>query len=269
MGALSHLVALSLFPLKSGRPFPVTDPRCRISVTPLGLEGDREYMVVDATSGTAVTQRQVPALCKLGLISFSQSLILSFNGEQLNSSKKVDVASVSFPATLHGENVKVLEVGSKFSEWISERIGLKVLLVKKIEKFRRSAGFQDAAPFLLLSQATIDDVAAQTGSEIPRASFRPNLIVDGVEPYGEDQWNRLRIGGQEFAAEPCPRCVVPTIDQSTGIAEPKINKTLARYRVAEYSTPEGPKKGVLIGRYLRPIAPYHSLGIGDPVEVLE
>ena len=35
--------------------------------------------------------------------------------------------------------------------------------------------------------------------------FRPNLVVEGCEPFDEDRWKRIRIGGVEMAiVKPCP-----------------------------------------------------------------
>lgn len=150
------LVTISLSPLKSGKAQRVTDGRIRIGVTPLGFADDRQFMLVDAASSVAVTQRQLPALCQVGLTSFNKSMILSYRGEQLNIRIAQSASALLFAAKLHGERVKVLEVDPRISEWLSNRLGSKVLLVKKAKTFKRTAGFQDAASFLLLSEATFE-----------------------------------------------------------------------------------------------------------------
>lgn len=263
------LISFAIYPLKSGRGFYVTDPRNRVRVTELGFEGDRVYMLIGAETPVAVTQRQCPSLCRLSLVGFSSSLVLTFGDAQ--QSFRIYTSSTAAPITakLHGESVIVLEVDSKISAWISERIGMPVRLVRRVKKYRRSAGFQDARPFQLLSQATIDDVVGQTGSEVPRLSLRPNLIISGVKAWEEDGWTKVRIGEQLFSAEPCPRCVVPTIDQRTGVALPSINKTLAQTRIGDYLRGGSIARGVLVGRYLTPLEPFKTLGVGDRLEVLE
>lgn len=263
------LASFSVYPLKSGRGFNFTDSRIRVRVTELGFEGDREFMLIGAETTDAITQRQCPSLCRLSLVGFSNSLVLTFGEAQ--QSFRIDTPSAATPirAKLHSELVIVLEVDSEISSWISERIGMTVRLVRRVKKFRRSAGFQDARPFQLISQATIDDVVRQTGSEIPRLSFRPNLIISGVKAWEEDSWTELRIGEQLFRAEPCPRCVVPTIDQRTGVAFPAINRVLRPTRIGEYLRGAESRKGVLVGRYLTPLKPFVTLGVGDRLQVLE
>ena len=51
----------------------------------------------------------------------------------------------------------------------------------------------------------------------PIERFRPNLIVDGAEPWEEDTWQSLSIGDAEVRVSlPWPRCTVPQVDQDTG-----------------------------------------------------
>jgi hypothetical protein len=61
--------------------------------------------------------------------------------------------------------------------------------------------------------------------------FRPNVVVSGVPAYGEDGWGRVRIGEVlARAGWPCPRCVLTTVDQDTGIGGREPLRTLATYR---------------------------------------
>ena len=44
--------------------------------------------------------------------------------------------------------------------------------------------------------------------------FRPNFVVDGVEPFAEDTWKRIKIGGLTFLpVKPCSRCGITTVNQ--------------------------------------------------------
>jgi uncharacterized protein YcbX len=61
--------------------------------------------------------------------------------------------------------------------------------------------------------------------------FRPNIVVKNCEPFAEDTWKRIRIGGVEMAlVKPCPRCEVTTIDKETLERDKEPLKTLATYR---------------------------------------
>jgi uncharacterized protein len=54
----------------------------------------------------------------------------------------------------------------------------------------------DDGPVSLLALASVDAVAEHRGERVDVARFRPNLVVDGISAFGEEQWigRRLRIG---------------------------------------------------------------------------
>ena len=63
--------------------------------------------------------------------------------------------------------------------------------------------------------------------------FRPNVVVEGCEPYAEDRWGDVTTGDVTLTmGGPCERCTVTTVDQASGAVtdggEPLA--TLATYR---------------------------------------
>jgi uncharacterized protein YcbX len=47
--------------------------------------------------------------------------------------------------------------------------------------------------------------------------FRPNLVIDGLEPWEEDRIAALEIGGARLTlVKPCTRCVITATDPVTG-----------------------------------------------------
>jgi len=61
--------------------------------------------------------------------------------------------------------------------------------------------------------------------------FRPNLVISGCEPFAEDSWDSIRIGTIAFrVVKPCDRCIVTTVEQTTGIRSKEPLQTLGRYR---------------------------------------
>jgi hypothetical protein len=91
--------------------------------------------------------------------------------------------------------------------------------------------FADAFPFLLISEASLDDLNARMHAPLPMNRFRPNIVITGCAPYAEDTWPSLRIGSVDFAAaKACVRCTVTTTDQTTTERGEEPLKTLATYR---------------------------------------
>jgi uncharacterized protein len=126
---------------------------------------------------------------------------------------------------------------------------------------RDQVGFADGFPFLLLSEASLADLNARLSVPISMQRFRPNIVVSGTTPFGEDTWKIIRIGGIEFhVVKPCARCVVTTIDQQSGVQGKEPLRTLATYRHVR-------GKGVLFGQNL-----VHSnegsISVGDVVHIV-
>jgi uncharacterized protein YcbX len=62
--------------------------------------------------------------------------------------------------------------------------------------------------------------------------FRPNLVLDGLPPYGEDALHDLLADGVRLrVVKPCTRCAITTTDQQAGLVtgEEPI-RTLRTYR---------------------------------------
>jgi uncharacterized protein YcbX len=56
-------------------------------------------------------------------------------------------------------------------------------------------GFADGYPLLLTTEASLDALNRRLEEPVPMSRFRPNPVVDGELPFGEDGWSRIRAGG--------------------------------------------------------------------------
>lgn len=117
--------------------------------------------------------------------------------------------------------------------------------------------FANEAQFLLILEESVSDLSSRVKSNAKNVAqgaslnissnrFRPNLVVAGAEPYAEDTWKNLRIGGIYFTSlGGCNRCqVINLINEGGRIL--KSNEplgTLASYRRA--------KGNILFGILLR------------------
>jgi uncharacterized protein YcbX len=92
--------------------------------------------------------------------------------------------------------------------------------------------------------------------------FRPNVVVDGTEPWVEDGWRRIRIGAAVFrVVKGCDRCVMTMTDPHTAQKTKEPIATLARHRKWDGE--------VWFGMNIIPDAPGVEIALGDDVEVLE
>jgi hypothetical protein len=130
--------------------------------------------------------------------------------------------------------------------------------------------FADAYPALVTTTGSLAAVNAEIerrgGTAVPMRRFRPNIVIACEEPWREDFWRVLRIGGIELElVKPCDRCVVTTKDQETGeiLGHEPIASLTGLRRSADPRI-----KGVLFGWNCAP----RVLGrvcVGDRVEILE
>ena len=95
--------------------------------------------------------------------------------------------------------------------------------------------------------------------------FRPNIVIEGSKPYGEDGWKSLRIGDVTLDYKgPCERCGVTLVAPGTerrGI-EPLL--TLRSYRLL----PQPLAGGIAFGGFFKPRS-HGRIRVGDRVEVPE
>lgn len=67
--------------------------------------------------------------------------------------------------------------------------------------------FSDGYPFLLLSQGSLDVLNHLLKEPISVNRFRPNILVDGCEPFSEDLWKVIKIDNLTFrGVKLCSRC---------------------------------------------------------------
>lgn len=249
-----------------------------------GLAGDRRFMLVDER-GDLLTQREIGRLATFEAVLEGGILrICAPDGDVLSVPSEME-GEGEITVRVWNDHCRAQVAGPTVNEWLSERLGRECRLVRMPsttrrpinEKFKRGeeiVSFADGYPFLLIGEGSLADLCQRLGRELPMDRFRPNLVVEGAEPFAEDNWERVRIGGTVFrATKPCARCVVTTIDQRTGISEVKEPlRTLASYRRAGQVLPErfadlGLKPNdVLFGQNLVAENYGGELRVGDRVE---
>jgi hypothetical protein len=236
----------------------------RVRLGPHGLLHDREWLIVDP-NGRFLTQREESRLALLTTAISGESLCLT----------QPSGATLSLPLAHEGESVEVqvwnsrcmaFDAGREAAEYLSGWLGRPLRLVRFDTRRPRhsnrewTAGrevatlFSDGFPLLVLSRASIADLSARVGHDLPVQRFRPNVLLDGMAPYGEDAASALRSEAVTLQlTKACTRCVITTIEQTTGERtgdEPL--RTLKSYRF------DPALRGVVFGRNA-----YATEGVGS------
>lgn len=209
-----------------------------------GLKYDRRWMIVDE-NGKFITQRVNMKMALIDVSFHQEGLILS---HRFNESKPVIVPYT--PLSNHPLQVKVWNdtviartVCDQADAWLTAQLGKKVRIVEMYESTRRPmdpayanssnqlVSFADDFPFLLISQASLEDLNEKLTEPVEMMRFRPNFVVTGTDSFAEDSWNQIKIGNVDFkVAKPCERCILTTIDPHTGTKGLEPLKTLSTYR---------------------------------------
>jgi uncharacterized protein YcbX len=241
-----------------------------------GLEQDRRFVLVDS-AGRFVSQRTLPALTHLR-IELGEGVRLH---HQQRSIHLPHAEGELVTIEVWGDRVVAQDWGPAIGAFLTAEFGQALRLCEAIPQATRwvneryTAGeavpyfFADGFPILVISQESLDHLNERlrekglTNVEMDR--FRPNIVIKGWKPHGEDEVQRIRIGQQLelVLAKPCSRCSVITIDQSTGLSSQEPLQTLASYRKG----PEGGKIYFGQNAYVaRGVG--STIALGDEVEVL-
>jgi len=135
--------------------------------------------------------------------------------------------------------------GEVAARWLSEFLARDVRLVRFDPAHRRLSDphwtgdtsaltrFSDGYALLAISRASLADLNARLPAPLPVERFRPNLVLDGLPPYGEDGLRDLWLGERVRlrVVKPCARCIITTTNQQTGLVEGEEPlRTLKTYR---------------------------------------
>ncbi len=232
---------LYIYPIKSARGIRVD----AATITDRGFSNDRRFMVVDP-AGEFFTQRAHPQLSQVVVRIERDELVM----------EAPSAGSLSVPLRPrsgehrrvrvwddHCDAIALGEPSRRFFERVlgtpAELVYMPDEVIRPVERGYAPEGtpvsFADGYPFLLIGQASLDDLNTRLAAPVPMNRFRPNLVVEGSAPFAEDSWASFSIGDVVFQpVKLCARCTMVTIDQATGTPGKEPLATLARYRTQDH-----------------------------------
>lgn len=218
------VAGLNIHPLKSGRAI----VRDAVDIRRDGVAGDRRFMIVQP-DGHFVTQRELQALAKVEAVETGGGLHLSMEGRDIIAS--FDPARRT-NIRVWKSDVNAAVAGDAVNGTLSDWLGQPVRLVHMDDSAVRYASEEWAGPrspmafadgYQVLvtttgSLADLNETLREKGQEtVGMDRFRTNILIDNDEPWAEDLWESIEIGGIIFdLVKPCARCIMTTQDQMTG-----------------------------------------------------
>jgi len=244
MAILSQLI---LYPIKSCAGMAVTEAAAGVSGLSAQGVHDREWMLV-TPGGQFLTQREYPRMATIVPCVDGASLMVTAPGMpalQLPLARQADAASLR--VQIWDDFIDAADCGDAAARWFEEVLGGACRLVRFLPGLDRptsttwtggapsSARFADAYPLLLIGSSALEEINARMlaagRAALPMDRFRPNLVVNGTDPFEEDYTESLRIGDVLVKpVKPCARCPIPAIDQATGISGPDPLDILQSWR---------------------------------------
>jgi hypothetical protein len=204
-------------------------------------------MVVDGEF-RFVTQRECPGMALVRVAAEGPRLVLEAPGAPrlvvpVPQGERREVV-------VWRDTVPALDAGDDAARWLRSRLAREVRLVRFDRRGRRPCNptgigdssahtlFSDGYPVLVIGQASLDDLnrrLVQRGRRpVPMVRFRPNVVVDGLEPNDEDHVATIETDHVTLRlAKPCTRCAITTVDPDTAEPGREPLETLAGYRMDE------------------------------------
>jgi uncharacterized protein YcbX len=218
-----QVTGLNIYPVKSCRGIALEQAR----LTETGFEHDREWLVT-TPEGRFLTQRERPQLAQIETaLTHDQLVLRKPNGTDLTL--PLNMTGRELEVTIWRDKAAAFDAGDEAAAWLTEHMGKPARLVRFDRRHKRVANaqwtdgvealnqFSDGFPWLLISQGSLDELNRRMETPLPMNRFRPNIVVDGLPPFGEDSVDEFVAGDVRLkVVKPCDRCVVTTTDQITG-----------------------------------------------------
>jgi uncharacterized protein YcbX len=245
-----RITALNVYPVKGCRGIALESAR----IGAAGFEHDREWLIT-RPDGRFMTQREEPRLALIETALDADTLRLRVpDGSLLNVAASATGREVE--VTCWKDTCAAFDAGDAAAEFLARYLGAPYRLVRFDARRKRPANpqwtpgvealnqFSDGFPWLLASEASLEELNSRLSRKLPMNRFRPNIVVSGLPAFGEDRLREVSGGGVRLRrAKGCTRCIVTTTDQATATRDgDEPLRTLAKFRF------DRDLKGVVFGQ---------------------
>ncbi|GAQ87885.1 hypothetical protein KFL_003850060 [Klebsormidium nitens] len=316
MAAPPHVAGLFIYPVKSCRGIALQ----RAHITEYGFAFDRWWMVVN-DKGRMLTQRQAPKLALVETALPPEAIeegawkplppdaALSLKAPGMGP-LQISLATLNsgggFLSRVFGTSTlprlveasvwewagQALDEGDDAAAWFSDYLDRPCRLVRFAPDVNKrdvdptyasgyTTQFTDGFPYLVASEPSLAALNASLEQPLPMNRFRPNIVVDGCQPFDEDTWATVSVrspgGGTGVTfrgVKPCSRCKVTTTDQATAEVGKEPLVTLGKIRHGkQLELPRPLQGGVYFGMNMVADAltsgqSSATVGVGDVAEVV-
>ncbi|GMR46546.1 hypothetical protein PMAYCL1PPCAC_16741 [Pristionchus mayeri] len=253
---------LQIHPLKSGRRKEFFSIHCDALGASFGEYRDREFMIIDGTTGQFLTARQLPKMILIeseiadGVLTLSTPDGGSVQVVLADVIASRDIKRTTLFDNLQADGIDCGEAVSKLISGFLEQSDLRLVYYRPdlfngrpckpqpewwnnpVPKRNDTVRFVDLAPFMITTEGSLKALNDRLERPMRSANFRANIVVDQSEAWDEDKWAAMRIGDVQLECfAPCTRCILPTVDPEKGVKDPDMQplKKLREFRLA----PEG------------------------------
>ncbi|EDL13080.1 mCG12387 [Mus musculus] len=192
---------LWIYPIKSCKGLSVSEAECTAMGLRYGHLRDRFWLVINE-EGNMVTAWQEPRLVLISLTCEDDTLTLSA------AYTKDLLLPITPPATnpllqcrVHGLEIQGRDCGEDAAQWVSSFLKMQSCRLVHFEPHMRprssrqmkavfrtkdQVAYSDASPFLVLSEASLEDLNSRLERRVKATNFRPNIVISGCGIYAEE-----------------------------------------------------------------------------------
>lgn len=266
---------LTIYPVKGCQGTPLTEA----TITERGVVGDRLFAIVE--NGETIDQIKAPRLGGVGVVWKAEIDQLIFSHPEYGRFEHTRRDSGELlPTKYILDTFEGRDQGDEVAKWLSDVTGRSVRLITASEPWRQNLPldqfkridqmlrerFYAVSPVSVSNVASLEELNGRLKSPVPMNRFRMNVVVDGLDPFQENEIDSLSTSTVSLdSVTVAERCIIVTTDQQTGERKksdllPTLNKHYRRPKEERFGS------GLVFGAYMA-VGQEGVLRVGDKMQV--